>query len=136
MRTVVVIPAYNEETTVAGVVRGVREFIPDVIAVDDGSTDATGERSRSSGADVVTHCVNRGLGAALGTGIAAALAAGADTIVTLDADGQHNPSDIAAVIAPIQAGFADLVIGVRFFPPPHAPPPGGKGGNEKTFLPL
>lgn len=135
MRTVVVIPAYNEERTVGEVVRNVREVIPDVVVVDDGSDDGTGDRARSAGAMVIRHCVNRGLGAALGTGIAAALQgfppplaeggrggvqqAGADTIVTLDADGQHDPQDIAAVTAPVQAGFADLVIGVRFLPSGH-----------------
>ncbi|MDP3771587.1 MAG: glycosyltransferase family 2 protein [bacterium] len=113
MRTIVIIPAYNEERTVGEVVRSVREMIPDVLVIDDGSADATGDRARHAGAIVVRHCVNRGLGAALGTGIAAALRAGADIIVTLDADGQHDPADIAAVVAPIQAGFTDLVIGVR-----------------------
>ncbi|MDO8622064.1 MAG: glycosyltransferase family 2 protein, partial [bacterium] len=87
--------------------------IPDVLVVDDGSDDETRARAQNAGAVVVRHCVNRGLGAALGTGIAAALDASADIIVTLDADGQHDPADIAAVAAPIQAGFADLVIGVR-----------------------
>lgn len=151
MRTIAVIPAYNEERTVGEVVRSVRAHVPDVIVVDDGSEDATGERARHAGAMVVTHCVNRGLGAALGTGLAAALghrvlrmgqrtpgveeelATGkhpvsgtvheetysdveerADIIVTLDADGQHDPAEIAALVAPVQAGLADLVIGVRF----------------------
>jgi len=114
MRTIVIIPAYNEERTVGAVVRNVREHIPDVIVVDDGSDDATGDRATAAGALVVRHCINRGLGAALGTGIAAALGHSPDVIVTLDADGQHDPSDIAAVTAPVQAGFADLVIGTRF----------------------
>jgi len=131
VRTIVVIPAYHEEVTVAGVVTHVREEIPHVIVIDDGSTDATGDRARSAGAEVVTHCVNRGLGAALGTGIAAALAAGADIIVTLDADGQHDAADIARVIAPIERGEADMVIGTRFgFPPLPASGGGGARGGE------
>ncbi|MFH1099234.1 MAG: glycosyltransferase family 2 protein [Candidatus Uhrbacteria bacterium] len=156
MRTVVVIPAYNEERTVAEVVRRVREHtrlnfaeqnlgghISDVVVIDDGSDDATGDRARSAGAAVVRHCVNRGLGAALGTGIAAALHMDADAIVTLDADGQHDPAEIVALVAPIAQGEADLVIGVRFSPPPPTPPPGGMGGNKEErgenkvfFLPL
>lgn len=113
MRIIVIIPAYNEERTVGTVVRRVREHIPDVFVVDDGSGDATGERARWAGAVVVRHCVNRGLGAALGTGIAAALRSGADAIVTLDADGQHDPAEIAALTAPMRDGRVDLVIGVR-----------------------
>lgn len=115
MRTIVIIPAYNEEQTVGTVVRSVREHIPDVFVVDDGSSDATGDRARAAGAVVVRHCVNRGLGAALGTGIAAALRAGADAVVTLDADGQHDPTEIAVVVASIAAGTADLTVGVRSF---------------------
>ena len=130
MHLVVIIPAYNEARTVGDVVRRVREHIPDVIVVDDGSSDATGERARAAGAEVVRHCVNRGLGAALRTGIAAALrqdpssrgdAEGsrppeqADILVTLDADGQHDPTEIGALTAPIAEGVADVVIGVRSF---------------------
>jgi glycosyltransferase involved in cell wall biosynthesis len=142
MHTVVVIPAYNEARTISEVVRNVREVIPDVIVIDDGSDDATAECARHAGARVITHCINRGLGAALGTGLAAALAAGgktpargktpdfeepseagreksgveerADVIITMDADGQHDPVDIPALIAPIQAGLVDVVIGTRF----------------------
>jgi glycosyltransferase involved in cell wall biosynthesis len=115
MRVIVIIPAYNEARMVAEVVRRVRDHIPDVIVVDDGSMDATGDRAEAAGATVVRHCVNRGLGAALGTGIAAALHAGADAIVTLDADGQHDPAEIAAIVAPIAQDTADVVIGVRTF---------------------
>ncbi|MFH1430157.1 MAG: glycosyltransferase family 2 protein [Candidatus Uhrbacteria bacterium] len=110
---VAVIPAYNEERTVGDVVRRVREFIPHVVVVDDGSSDATAERARAAGAYVVCHVVNRGLGGALGTGIRIACDLGADFIVTLDADGQHDPVDAPALIAPIERGDADVVIGVR-----------------------
>ncbi|MBI4142294.1 glycosyltransferase family 2 protein [Candidatus Uhrbacteria bacterium] len=129
MRVVVIIPAYNEERTVGEVVRSVREHIPDVFVVDDGSSDGTGDRARNVGAMVVRHCVNRGLGAALGTGIAAALRADADAIVTLDADGQHDPAEIATLIAPIHAGFADMVIGTRFQSPCHCEPQRSNPGH-------
>ncbi|MDO8463532.1 MAG: glycosyltransferase family 2 protein [bacterium] len=121
MRTVVIIPAYNEAQTVAEVVRRVRERCARVIVVDDGSRDGTGELARGAGAEVVRHAVNRGLGAALGTGIAAALARGATCIVTMDADGQHDPTDIAELIAPIERGGADLVIGTRWHHAATAP---------------
>lgn len=130
----IVIPAYNEARTVERVVQRVRERCPYVVVVDDGSNDGTGEIARGAEAVIVRHAVNRGLGAALGTGIAAALARGAECIVTMDADGQHDPTDIAAVIAPIERGEADVVIGSRFCtgdPPPLTPPPSGRGGMRR-----
>jgi glycosyltransferase involved in cell wall biosynthesis len=84
-----------------------------VYLVDDGSTDGTGDEQQGRGATVLTHRVNRGKGAALATGIAAALAGGAEVIVTLDADGQHPPEEIPRLVAPIAAGHADLVLGAR-----------------------
>ncbi|MBI4433294.1 glycosyltransferase family 2 protein [Candidatus Uhrbacteria bacterium] len=113
MQTIAVIPAFNEATTIAEVVTRVREILPDVVVIDDGSTDDTSARARGAGAVVLRHCVNRGLGAAIGTGLAAAWQRGADAIVTLDADGQHDPAEIPALLLPIASGTADLVIGVR-----------------------
>ncbi|HEV8399774.1 MAG TPA: glycosyltransferase family 2 protein [Gemmatimonadales bacterium] len=111
-RVAIVMPAYQAAGTVAGVVAGARAIAP-VYVVDDGSTDDTGERGRGTGATVLTHATNRGKGAALATGIAAALAAGAEVIVTLDADGQHPPAEIPRLLAPIVDGGADLVLGAR-----------------------
>ena len=108
----VVIPAYQAVATVAAVVAGARALAP-VYLVDDGSTDGTGEVARGKGAILLTHATNRGKGAALATGIAAALAAGAQVIVTLDADGQHPPAEIPRLLAPIAGGRADLVLGAR-----------------------
>ncbi|MBI2482553.1 glycosyltransferase family 2 protein [Candidatus Uhrbacteria bacterium] len=113
MRYLAIIPAFNEAETIAEVVRRVREILPDVVVIDDGSSDATAQLARTAGADVVSHCVNRGLGAALGTGMAAARMRSADIAITLDADGQHDPAEIPTLIAPIASGDADLVIGVR-----------------------
>lgn len=109
----VIVPAYNEAKTVAEVVRGLKPYADRVIVVDDGSIDRTGEIAAAAGARVVRHCINRGLGAAIGTGVAAALADGARAIVTFDADGQHRPEDVPRMIADIEAGKADVAIGCR-----------------------
>lgn len=111
-RVAIVIPAYQAAGTVAAVVTGARTIAP-VYLVDDGSTDGTGEAGRGKGATVLTHETNRGKGAALATGLAAALAGGAEVIVTLDADGQHSPAEIPRLLAPIAERRADLVLGAR-----------------------
>lgn len=109
------IPAYQTAATVGNVVARVRAACPPalVIVVDDGSTDRTGEEGRGKGAVVLTHPRNRGKGAALRTGIARACADGAAVVVTLDADGQHPPELIPALLAPIVDGTADLTLGAR-----------------------
>jgi len=112
LRVAVVIPAYQAAATVAAVVTSART-VASVYLVDDGSTDGTGDVGRGRGATVLSHATNRGKGAALATGVAAALAAGAEVIVTLDADGQHPPAEIPRLLAPIVAGHADLVLGAR-----------------------
>jgi glycosyltransferase involved in cell wall biosynthesis len=112
LRVAIVIPAYQAASTLAAVAAGARIVAP-VYVVDDGSTDGTGDVGRGMGATVLTHATNRGKGAALVTGISAALAGGADVIVTIDADGQHPPAEIPGLIAPIVAGRADLVLGAR-----------------------
>ncbi|RLG72323.1 MAG: glycosyltransferase family 2 protein [Methanobacteriota archaeon] len=111
---VAVIPAYNEEKTVGGVVEEVRRYVDLVIVVDDGSNDKTGEVAEKHGARVVRHVRRRGVGAAVATGYDEALKTGGELFVQLDADGQHRPEDIPRVLAPIVRGEADLVIGSRF----------------------
>jgi glycosyltransferase involved in cell wall biosynthesis len=110
----VVIAAYNEERAIASVVSELRADYPNVVVVDDGSRDRTWAEARDAGANVLRHLVNRGQGAALQTGISYALRAGAEIIVTFDADGQHQPSDIPALCAPIVAGEAEVCLGSRF----------------------
>jgi len=112
LRVAIVIPAYQAAATVGAVVTGARAVAP-VYLVDDGSTDGTGDVGRGKGATVLRHATNRGKGAALATGIAAALATEAEVIVTLDADGQHPPTAIPHLVAPIANGSADIVLGAR-----------------------
>jgi len=118
MKLSIVIPAYNEESEIRNVIEQILAVeIPgvekEIIVVDDGSVDRTGEAARSCGVWVMRHLVNRGVGGALGTGIAAALRTGANLIVTCDADGQHSATDIVKLVEPIRAGRADVVIGSR-----------------------
>lgn len=113
MKVMAVIPAYNEATMVGGVVKATLPFVDAVIVVDDGSRDETAKAAHEAGARVVRHALNRGLGASLGTGIAAALRMGADIIVTLDADGQHDATEILKLVTPIQKELADVVLGSR-----------------------
>jgi glycosyltransferase involved in cell wall biosynthesis len=114
MRTFVIVPAYNEEARIGAVVRAVRPLADRVIVVDDGSVDRTADAAAAAGARVVSHVINRGQGAALRTGTAAALAADAEVIVHFDGDGQHGAGSIEALIAPIRDGRADVVYGSRF----------------------
>jgi glycosyltransferase involved in cell wall biosynthesis len=124
----VIIPAYNEVRMVGEVVRGVREEVSKwaknfrIVVIDDGSDDKTGELARAAGAEVVRHEMNRGLGAALGTGLKVVrqappsyeAMAGRRVVVTFDGDGQHDPGDIRRVVEPILRGEADFVVGSRF----------------------
>jgi len=110
MRTAVIVPAYNEERTVGAVVRSLAADGHEVIVVDDGSADRTGEAARRAGARVIRHVLNRGLGAAIGTGVAAALRGPAEVLVTFDADGQHRAEDIPRLVAPLGAGTATIEV--------------------------
>ena len=114
MNLTVIIPAYNEEKHIGEVVQGVKKYTENIIVIDDGSEDRTSEIAQKRGAKVYRHFINRGLGGALGTGIKAALLAGADVMITLDADGQHDPEEIPHLLKPIIEGKADVVIGSRF----------------------
>lgn len=114
-RTVyVVIAAYNEAAAIGDVVRELLGTCTHVVVVDDGSRDDTWQAAREGGAVVLRHLLNRGQGAALQTGITYALRQGAEVIVTFDADGQHRPQDIPALVAPIAQGEVDICLGSRF----------------------
>ena len=110
----IVVPAYREAGVIAGTVAGLVSVCPNVVVVDDGSADATAEHACAAGAIVVSHPVNLGQGAALQTGIVYALQHGARFIATFDADGQHRPQDIAAMLETLKAERLDIVLGSRF----------------------
>jgi len=107
---VVVIPAFDEAETVGRIVAAARAHAP-VLVVDDGSTDGTAAAARAAGAEVVTHAARRGKGAALATAFAAVR--GARRIVTLDADGQHDPADVPRLLAASAESPRAIVIGAR-----------------------
>ncbi len=116
---VALIPGYNEAPRIGPVVETARRFLP-VLVVDDGSSDATGSVAAEAGATVIRQDPNQGKGAALRAGFRRALVDGAEAIVTLDADGQHDPAEIAEFLdlwsrATVPADRPDLVIGARNF---------------------
>jgi glycosyltransferase involved in cell wall biosynthesis len=116
VRTLIFIPAWNEEDSVQEVVRSLRLQIPaaDVLVVDDGSIDATVARARAAGARVASLPFNQGLGAALQTGYLYALREGYEACAHLDADGQHPPEEVARLLEEVRHDRADLVIGSRY----------------------
>jgi len=114
MQTIAVIPAYNVEKTITQVVKGAKKYCDTVVVVDDGSSDNTPNIIQGLGVKYAVHWENQGQGAATRTGIKIALELGADVVVTLDSDGQHDPNEISQVLKPILDGKADLVIGARF----------------------
>jgi glycosyltransferase involved in cell wall biosynthesis len=113
-RVWVVIAAYNEVGVIGRVVADVRRRGFRVVLVDDGSSDGTAETATRAGAAVVRHPVNLGQGATLQTGIEFALRAGAEFVVTFDADGQHRAAEIAGLIDVMAKSRADFVLGSRF----------------------
>lgn len=106
------IPAWNEASRIGPIVAQASTHLP-VLVVDDGSTDDTAEIAKGAGAIVVRHSHNRGKGGALQTGFAWALERGYDAVVTLDADGQHDPAEIPKFLEALQQGAGDLIIGER-----------------------
>jgi len=107
-----VIPAYNAEPSIGDVVRRTLQQVSTVLVVDDGSVDGTAEQARMAGAEVVSHPVNRGKGAALRLAFGHLFSKGYESVVTLDADGQHLPEEIGKLIGCWREG-PDLVLGSR-----------------------
>jgi len=116
---IVIIPAYNEETRIGPVIEAIRSTGLDleIAVIDDGSRDGTAEAVTRAGAIVIRHPFNMGYGAALQTGYKYALRQGADLLIQMDADGQHDPEQIPRLAEPILRGECDLVIGSRFLVP-------------------
>lgn len=112
MRTVAVIPAYNESGTIASVVTGASEHVDEVVVVDDGSEDETADVAREHGATVVQHVVNTGVGGAVRTGYRYAIRHDYDFVVQVDGDGQHDPAYVPMLLD--AAEDHDMVIGSRY----------------------
>lgn len=115
-RVLVIVPAHNEQDSLPRTLDEIRLRAPqvDVLVVDDGSRDGTREAARGRGVPVVSHPVNLGVGGALQTGFRWAVGRGYDVGVQLDADGQHDPSCLAALLEPVLAGDCDVCIGSRY----------------------
>lgn len=114
MKTIAVIPAFNEATMIEQVIASVKPHVDEVIVIDDGSADETADLALKAGAVVGRHIINRGQGAALQTGMSLALARGADYLVHFDSDGQHPAHQIADLLRPVKEGSHDIVMGSRF----------------------
>jgi len=109
-----VIPAFNEGAAIIDVLRECRRHVDRIVVVDDASSDDTTQRALMPGVDVLRHPVNLGQGAALQTGITFALSRGATHVVTLDADGQHDPAEIGGMLQAMATGNVDVALGSRF----------------------
>src|SRR5262245_26210635 len=117
LRIAVVVPAFNEAAKIAATVASIPDYVDDIFVIDDASTDETSAVaacSRVTPVHVVRHAQNRGVGGAIATGYRRALAAGADVAVVMAGDGQMDPSDLPALLAPLADDVADYVKGNRF----------------------
>ncbi len=126
MKVLVIIPAYNEESSIAGVIEEVRalDMGYDIVVVDDGSEDRTGEKAMNAGAHVLSLPINLGIGAAMQTGFHYAIRRNYDCAVQVDGDGQHPAQEIPRLVNALATGDADVVIGSRFLE---------KKGFQSTF---
>lgn len=133
-RLIILIPAYNAESQVQAVIHGAAATGLQVVVIDDGSTDQTGARAQAAGATVLRHHGNRGKGAALQTGFAYARRLSVDGVLTLDADGQHDPAEISKLLAAWTEDPSRLVMGVRSFDPALMPRRSRIGNHISTFF--
>ncbi len=114
VKVMVAIPAYNEEVAIGSIVLRSRKYADKVVVVDDGSVDKTAEIARMAGAEVISHKINEGKGAAIRDAFEYAKKTNTDILVLIDGDGQHNPDEIPLLLSPILNGEADVVNGSRF----------------------
>lgn len=110
MKTILILPAYNEGERIVPVIRESLKYVDEVLVVDDGSRDNTSRAAKDAHARVLRHKVNLGKAAALKTGCDAAELLGADVMILMDSDGQHRPQDLPRVLAPILKDEADIVV--------------------------
>jgi glycosyltransferase involved in cell wall biosynthesis len=115
MRICALVPAFNEASQIAKVVRGAIQHVDEVVVIDDGSDDGTAEAARAAGATCLILPANRGKASALRTGIEFAAARSFTHVLTLDGDGQHRPEDIPVLVQTAVGTGADMVIGTRTF---------------------
>lgn len=117
-KTLIIIPAFNEELKIAEVIRGAKKSLPnaEILVVDDGSTDRSREMALREGVKVISHPFNLGYGAALQTGYQYALKNDYESIIQIDGDGQHDPLFLHELLDVIEKEDGDLVIGSRFLP--------------------
>lgn len=113
MKICAIVPAYNEEDQIANVVQGLKKIIPSVIVVNDGSTDSTAKKASTAGAEVITHSVNQGKGAAIATGIQTFLKTENQAFIVLDADAQHDWNEVPSFVKKMESTGASIVIGNR-----------------------
>jgi polyprenyl-phospho-N-acetylgalactosaminyl synthase len=119
----IVVPAFNEAGVIGDVITDLRSVFANVVCVDDGSADGTGDVAGRAGAHLVRHPVNLGQGAAIQTGVEYARSQpGARVFATFDADGQHRVEDVVTMIDRLDSGDVDIVIGTRFGPGVSRPP--------------
>ena len=114
VKTVAIIPAYNEESSIAKVILRTKQYVDSVIVCDDGSTDMTFVIAKALGARVVRHAENRGKGETFRTLSKEVMELSPDIVVTLDGDGQHDPGEIPLLLKPIETGESDVVVGSRY----------------------
>jgi glycosyltransferase involved in cell wall biosynthesis len=131
---VLFLPARNEADAVAAVIERIPHQVLGhpvrCLVIDDGSTDATAAVATAAGAEVLSHAVGLGLGAAVRTGFAAALERGAVAVAFCDADGEYDPAELERLVAPVLAGTADYVVGSRFAGLPRRMLPHRWAGNR------
>lgn len=114
MKTLIIVPAFNEERSIAAVLNDLKSAgLRNIVVIDDGSTDKTAALAKKSGVVVLSHIINRGLGAALGTGFAFANQNDFDFAVTFDADGQHQAADVKKTLSLLRKRKSDVVVGSR-----------------------
>lgn len=114
MKTVCIIPAYNEDKTIGNMIKSAKKHVDEIIVIDDGSTDKTKDVAKKAGAAVYSHNFNMGLGKTMRDGYMETIKTDADVIVQIDADGQYLPEEIPKLLEPIRKNMADMVLGSRF----------------------
>ncbi len=136
-KVIILIPAFNEDPVIAEVITDIKKKgYNQILVVDDGSLDHTYRTAKETGVVVVRHFLNRGKGAAVKTGLEAAKIMNADVVVTIDADGQHNPGEIKIFLQQLKKGY-DIVLGSRSFESKNMPlfnRLANKFGNLFTWL--